>query len=80
MADETVTTVETKPWYLSTTFIGLAITLGGVVLGWFGLDIDETTQEELKGSLPNVIETVLEFGGLIIAGWGRVKATKKITS
>lgn len=68
-----------KPKWLDgkRTFIGLAITLIGLICSAFKVD---APTEELNGIVDLISvhwEIFAQFAGLIVAAWGRVKASKR---
>jgi hypothetical protein len=68
-------TTETKPWYLSSTILG-AITTGLIsLLGIFHISIGDL-QTQISGALLAIGTAV----STIITIWGRIRATKKISS
>lgn len=70
--------MENKPWYLSKTIWGTAITLVALVapkvVGWLGATPDEATATVLT-----IADGVAAVVGAALAIYGRVKADKKIT-
>lgn len=55
------------------TYIGIATTLVGLLLGWLGIGGAEDAQS-LVDAVVQSIDTVLQAGGLLIATYGRWKA------
>lgn len=71
---------EMKKWYLSKTIWGGVLMAAGVIAGFFGVEIDETTQEEVAAKIPEIIEYVSGAVGFILVIWGRITASKKVTA
>ncbi len=67
---------ETKKWWESTAIWGAVVALLGGLAGIFGYSLGPDDQEVLTSILASVAGTV----GSIIAIWGRVKASKTISS
>jgi hypothetical protein len=66
--------IDLKPWYFSRTIIGAAIAMIAAALKYFGIALDDASQQDLI----NLILTVLEVGGSALAIYGRVKANTGI--
>ena len=64
--------MDTKPWYLSKTVIGAAITIAASAAG-FGLTGDET------GQLADYADRLIVIIGGALAIYGRVVARKQLT-
>ena len=78
MADETI---ETKAWYLSKTLWGTIIMGVGILLNkFFGYTIDEDTQAQITDTVVENISYGINFVGAVLAIWGRITATKKVTA
>lgn len=69
--------MENKPWYLSKTFIGLAVIIAGQILGHWHITIGNPDQvgQTLADELPAIVSGL----GIALAGIGRIKASTKLT-
>ena len=65
--------MDTKSFLKSRTLWGLIISGLGMILSRWGFDLDAN-----KDVLIDVVLQGMEFGGLAIAAWGRVAASKKV--
>ena len=63
-----------KKWYASKTIIGAGITMAALALSQFGINVGA---EDLNAII-EIILKVFEFGGTLLAIYGRVKASKPI--
>ncbi len=63
-----------KPWYKSKTLIGLIVAAVGLLAPKY------TPLLELVGPVLDTAGQVTEVGGLVYAGYGRVKAKAQITA
>jgi hypothetical protein len=71
MAEEEIVVEETKKWYTSKTYIGLAITVAGILLKAFGINV-------IPADLEGVVSALFQTVGIALAAYGRYAATKKI--
>jgi len=63
--------MEQKPWYKSKTFIGLIVAAVGAFAPKY------TPLLDLVGPVLDTVGQVTEVGGLVYAGYGRVKSDGK---
>ncbi len=68
-------TDDTKLWWQSRTILGSLLTLISIALGQFNIALDAET---LQGLLDVVIQ-IGEVVGVLIALYGRFRATKQVT-
>lgn len=69
--------MESKPWYLSRTIWGLAVAAGAMLLQWrFGVKIGD--QGMVTDTLVDAAGKVAETVGVLIAAYGRIKASTTI--
>ncbi|ACI98523.1 hypothetical protein [Rhodospirillum centenum] len=66
--------IDSKPWYLSRTIIGVLVTLIAQLLSRWGYELTPA----LRGDLVDVILDLVSVGGAGLAIFGRVKASKPI--
>ena len=69
---------ETKPWYASKTILGAILMAATIVLGFFGVTIDETTKAVILSQTEALIGAATALIATILIIYGRVKATKAI--
>jgi len=72
-----------KPWFKSTTIIGIIIAASPTIARFFGYEIDPQTTLELKGLLTigaESIEGAVTAAGSLLGLVGRIKATKKLSA
>jgi len=67
---------DTKPWYLSVTIWGAAVTVLTSVLALFKVDLDPQAQSDLRDWLL----AAATLAGGAAALWGRLRATRRILS
>lgn len=65
---------DAKPWWQSRTMWGLVIAAVATILKSFGVELDAGFQDQLV----EIGLTVGTAAGLILAAWGRLKATRPI--
>ena len=65
-----------KPFSQSKTLIGLAVLVAPILFSRFGMEVDE----EGKKALAEIIRTGGEVFGAVMVFYGRLKATKGITT
>jgi hypothetical protein len=61
---------------------GSIIAIGGVILGFLGFDVsveDTATLTSLGDKAMMLIDEVMELFGIVLALYGRITATKKLT-
>lgn len=67
----------TKPFYTSTTFVGLLVAaISSIYMVAFGT---EPTPEEAQG-ISQAVAQVFEWAGLLVALYGRWKATQPLSA
>lgn len=72
---------QSKAWYTSKTIWGLIISLGGkIVAGVWGLNIEEAELVELTDTVVMGVSLLVSVAGDLFAWYGRIKATKEISS
>ena len=69
---------ETKKWYESKTIWGGIITLFAVLLGFFGVKIDEQTKQLLVNQTVAFVSAASALVGSLLSIYGRIKANKRI--
>lgn len=69
---------ETKPWWASKTILGAIVMAATIVLGFFGVTIDETTKAVILSQTDALITAGAGLFGTLLIIYGRVKATKAI--
>ena len=69
--------MESKPWYLSKTVIGLATAALGLVLSHWNVSF--TADAETNSAVADAIGGVVTALGLCLAAYGRVKANTTLT-
>ncbi|GJD93384.1 hypothetical protein [Methylobacterium iners] len=69
---------ETKPWYLSKTIIGTAITGVAIVGGFFGVDLDEETKKLVVDQTEALVVAGAALGGTVLTIYGRFAAKKAL--
>ncbi|SMO75399.1 hypothetical protein SAMN06269117_1263 [Balnearium lithotrophicum] len=69
---------ETKKWYESKAIWGAVVTIFAIVLGFFGVQIDEQTKQVLINETTAFASAAAALVGSLLAIYGRVKAEKKI--
>lgn len=72
MTDVTPVVTATKSIFLSRTMIGLAVTALSLVVQKFGYTVDA----DLQGQIVDTVTTLAAGFGVLLAAWGRVKASK----
>lgn len=75
--------MDSKKLFLkSKTLIGLLVSAAPAILGAFGFDLNAESATELGGVLGGLadnVEGIIQAGGLLLAAYGRIKATKPLT-
>ena len=79
---------QAKAWYKSKTIIGVLITAIATIVKLFLPDVDLegavdevlNNSDDLVGSADQIYATVVQFIGLAVALWGRIKAKLGIKS
>ena len=74
---------QTKAWYASTTIWGGVVAAVAGMAGIFGYSITPADQAALSDSIGQVVALVTSvsaLGGGLLAIWGRVRASKTITT
>ncbi len=69
---------ETKPWYASKTILGAIVMAATIVLGFFGVTIDETTKAVILSQTEALIGAIVALVSTLLIIYGRVKASKAI--
>jgi tetrahydrodipicolinate N-succinyltransferase len=69
---------DVKPWWQSRAIIGGAVSIGAVVAGLFGFNVDPDTQAVIVDQGVAIGAAVATVVGGVMAIWGRIKATKAI--
>lgn len=69
---------ETKSWYASKGVWGGIIALASVIAGFFGVQIDESTQAVIVDQITGSAAAVGVIAGAVTAIWGRLAANKQI--
>ncbi|GJD97734.1 hypothetical protein [Methylobacterium iners] len=72
-------TAETKPWFMSKTIIGTAITGVAIVGGFFGVDLDEETKKLVVDQTEALVVAGAALGGTVITVYGRFAAKKGLS-
>jgi hypothetical protein len=67
-----------QKWFLSKSIWGSIVALLGVGLRVAGYEVSDIELQSIVDSVISVIGQVLEIGGVIMAIYGRVTATKVI--
>lgn len=70
---------DVKPFWASVTFWGAIATFLGILAPGFGWKVTPTDINNILSSAQQAIDSVLTFGGLFLAIWGRFRATKQIS-
>jgi len=63
---------DTKKWYTSKTYMGIAVTLVGMALKLSGYTLGDA-------ELTDIVSTGFQLVGLVVAAYGRAVASKKIS-
>lgn len=74
--------MEAKNFLKSKTIIGLLVAAAPALAGIFGFNIDAETAKGLGehlGAAATHIDGLIQIGGLLLAAYGRIKATKPLT-
>ena len=69
----------TKPWYLSKSIIGALIVIVATVLGLLGQQSTADAVTAESAGVSEVITSVIALIGAVVAIYGRVKASAKLT-
>lgn len=69
----------TKRWWTSKTIWGSVITVAGLALGIFGIELDPATQALVVDQLTLTIVGAVELVGIVVTIVGRAAADKKLT-
>lgn len=70
--------IGSQKWFLSKSIWGSVVALVGVGFRLAGYEVSDMELQSIVDSIISVIGQVLEIGGVIIALYGRVTATKVI--
>lgn len=68
-----------KAWYTSKAIWGTILMVLALALGVFGYTVSPEDQTQLADAIPNIIQAVSGFIGMVMMIWGRVTASKKLT-
>lgn len=79
MTDNVPVVVTAKPFWTSTAFWGSVASLIGYLLPIFKITVPPEDLSHLTDSLGTLITAALQFGGIVIAIWGRVRANAQLT-
>ena len=75
------TATEAKSFLKSKTIFGIIVAAVGLVAQkFFGTSLDEATGTEVANNIVNLVGLGLEAVGLVVAAWGRFKATGPLSA
>ena len=70
---------DSKPFWMSATLWGALFTFLGILLPAMGFGVSASDVKAVGDSFLNIANSVLTFGGLLLAVVGRSRSTKQLT-